>query len=320
MPASGRFCSTRHGLATSKTARCTLSLTAKGHPRSPPPESRAPCICITSFSWRPTPSLKTSSARAMRRRFYEKQLFLFQKIERRKKPPPHLPYKQRSPPGRYLGYPLKLSFHGEVVMMLDQVKNLSHQMRLFGIHQACDRRAAEALSQQLHPLEFLRLVLEEELLSRKDRTAKALTTKARFRFRADLEDLDLTFHKDLTKAKIKELSELSFLHNLENLLILGKTGLGKTHLAIALGKGSARKATPLSSCRLTFSSKKSRLPRPRAAISTTFAASSNRALIMRWPIEGSGAHDGTKPERIGLISLRLSLRRITGTSCEGAML
>jgi hypothetical protein len=35
-------------------------------------------------------------------------------------------------------------------------------------------------------------------------------TKARFRFRADLEDLDLTFHKDLTKAKVKELSELSF--------------------------------------------------------------------------------------------------------------
>jgi len=108
-------------------------------------------------------------------------------------------------------------------MMLDQVKNLSHQMRLFGIHQACDRRAAEAVAQQLHPLEFLRLVLEEELLARKDRTAKALTTKARFRFRADLEDLDLTFHKDLTQAKIKKLAELSFLHNLENLLILGKT-------------------------------------------------------------------------------------------------
>ena len=42
-------------------------------------------------------------------------------------------------------------------MMLDQVKNLSYQMRLFGIHQACERRAAEALAQQLHPLDFLRL-------------------------------------------------------------------------------------------------------------------------------------------------------------------
>ena len=129
-------------------------------------------------------------------------------------------------------------------MMLDQVRNLSHQMRLFGIHQACERQAQQALSQQLHPLEFLRLMLEEELLSRKDRTAKALMTKARFRFRADLEDLDLTFHKDLTKAKIKELSELSFLHNLENLLILGKTGLGKTHLAIALGKRLCQEGHP----------------------------------------------------------------------------
>lgn len=48
-------------------------------------------------------------------------------------------------------------------MMLDQVRNLSHQMRLFGIHQSCERRA-EALAQKVHPLEFLRLLLEEELL------------------------------------------------------------------------------------------------------------------------------------------------------------
>ena len=62
-------------------------------------------------------------------------------------------------------------------MMLDQVRNLSHQMRLFGIHEACERRATEALSQQLHPLEFLRLVLEDEALSRKDRTAKSLVVQ-----------------------------------------------------------------------------------------------------------------------------------------------
>src|SRR5512145_2386526 len=111
-------------------------------------------------------------------------------------------------------------------MMLDQVRNLSHQMRLFGIHEACERQAQIALSQQLHPLEFLRLLLEDELLSRKDRTAKALMTKARFRFRADLEDLHL------------------ILHNLENLLILGKTGLGKTHLAIALGKRLCQEGHP----------------------------------------------------------------------------
>lgn len=120
--------------------------------------------------------------------------------------------------------------------MLDQIKNLSHQMRLFGIHSAADRRAQEALSGQLHPLEFLRLILEDERLSRKDRAAKALTTRARFRFRADLEDWDQTFDRGITKQKIRELSALGFLHNRENLLILGKTGEGKTHLAIAIGK------------------------------------------------------------------------------------
>jgi DNA replication protein DnaC len=137
-------------------------------------------------------------------------------------------------------------------MMLDQVRNLSHQMRLFGIHQSCERRAAEALAQQLHPLEFLRLVLEEELLSRQDRTAKTLMTKARFRFRADLEDIDFTFHKDLTKAKVKELSELSFLHNLENLLILGKTGAGKTFLAIAVGKRLCQLGHPIQFLAVNF--------------------------------------------------------------------
>jgi len=86
-------------------------------------------------------------------------------------------------------------------MMLDQVRNLSHQMRLFGIHQACEPRATEAVSQQLHPLEFLRLILEDEALSRKDRTAKSLVTKARFRFRADLEDWDFSFHKGFTQSQ-----------------------------------------------------------------------------------------------------------------------
>ena len=73
--------------------------------------------------------------------------------------------------------------------MLDQIKNLSHRLRLFGIHAGCDRRSAEALAGQLHPLEFLRLILEDELLSRKDRVSKRLTTQARFRFGANLVNL-----------------------------------------------------------------------------------------------------------------------------------
>lgn len=124
--------------------------------------------------------------------------------------------------------------------MLDQIKNLSHQMRLFGIHEACERRAAEAVGGALHPLEFLRLLLEDELLSRKDRASKMLVTRAKFRFSADLEDWDTSFDRGVTRQKMKELALLSFFHNRENVLLLGKTGEGKTHLAIALGKRLCR--------------------------------------------------------------------------------
>lgn len=121
-------------------------------------------------------------------------------------------------------------------MIVDQVRSLCHQMRLFGFHQSAERRAAEASASQLSPLEFLRLLLEDELLARRERTAKALLTVARFRSEAALEDWDQSFDRGLSKAKIRELTQLGFCHSRENLLLLGGTGTGKTHLAVAIGR------------------------------------------------------------------------------------
>lgn len=70
----------------------------------------------------------------------------------------------------------------------DQTRQLAHQLRLFGIHAHLERRAAEALASQMHPLEFLRLLLEDEVLFRKDRVAKILATRARFRSAAEIAD------------------------------------------------------------------------------------------------------------------------------------
>jgi DNA replication protein DnaC len=118
----------------------------------------------------------------------------------------------------------------------DQMRTLSHNLRLFGVHASFEKRAAQAAGQGLNHLEFLRLVLEDEVLQRKERVAKALTTRAKFRSQGNLEDWDQTFERGLTKAKMRELAALSFLQSNENLLILGKTGEGKTHLAVAIGR------------------------------------------------------------------------------------
>jgi len=121
-------------------------------------------------------------------------------------------------------------------MMNDQVRSLSHGMRLFGIHGNFEKRAEQASAQSLGYIEFLRLILEDETNQRKNTAAKRLTTKAHFRSFSDLEDWDQTFDRGLTKVKLRELAAMSFYQAKENLLLLGRTGEGKTHLAVAIGR------------------------------------------------------------------------------------
>jgi len=115
-------------------------------------------------------------------------------------------------------------------MTLDQVKSLTHKLRLFGIHNAVESRYAELKAANLDPLEMLHLLLEDESLQRRDALTQRLTTKARFRSYADVEDWDSSFDRGITKLKLLELAKGSFCHNKENLIILGKTGEGKTPL------------------------------------------------------------------------------------------
>lgn len=121
-------------------------------------------------------------------------------------------------------------------MINDQLRNVSHQLRLFGVHANFEKRANQAAGQGLTHLEFLKLILEDEVSQRKDRVAKSMTTRAKFRFVAALEEWDQTYDRGLTKAKLRELASHAFVQSNENLLVLGKTGEGKTHLAVAIGR------------------------------------------------------------------------------------
>jgi DNA replication protein DnaC len=120
--------------------------------------------------------------------------------------------------------------------MIESIKTMAAKMRLHGIYHGIDRRLEEAISQNLHPSEFLCLVLEDEALARKNAYAQSLTKRAKFRSQCDLENWDLSKPRGLTKSKIKELASGSFFNRKESLIICGPTGVGKTHLAIALGR------------------------------------------------------------------------------------
>lgn len=120
--------------------------------------------------------------------------------------------------------------------MYENIKELAYEMRLHGINANAERRCEEALASSLHPSDLLRLILEDERLSRKNALAKRLATRAKFRSQCDLTNWDMSFNRGICKAKLKELAIGNFYHKRQNLIIEGKTGVGKTHLAIALGR------------------------------------------------------------------------------------
>lgn len=81
-----------------------------------------------------------------------------------------------------------------------------------------------------------RLLLEDERMARRNALAKRLATKAKFRTQCDLTNWDMSFNRSISKAKLKDLAIGNFYYKRQNLILEGKTGVGKTHLAIGLGR------------------------------------------------------------------------------------
>ncbi len=83
--------------------------------------------------------------------------------------------------------------------------------------------------------EYLSLLFEEEIKRKNEGTVKTKINKARFPFLKTLEEFDFNFQPALNQKEVSKLSSLEFLDNKENLLFLGPPGVGKSHLAVALG-------------------------------------------------------------------------------------
>jgi DNA replication protein DnaC len=83
--------------------------------------------------------------------------------------------------------------------------------------------------------DFLERVLRAERDARRVRSADMLTRTAGFPALKTLEDYDFAFATGAPKAQIQELASLGFVERAENVIMLGPSGTGKTHLAIAYG-------------------------------------------------------------------------------------
>lgn len=83
--------------------------------------------------------------------------------------------------------------------------------------------------------EFLITILKHEITLRDTKLQERRLKNACFPVIKTLEEFDLNFQKSMSKREFNELSELTWIDRIYNLIFLGPPGVGKTHLAIALG-------------------------------------------------------------------------------------
>jgi DNA replication protein DnaC len=125
--------------------------------------------------------------------------------------------------------------------MLEQTKNMINEMKWSGLLKTLDQRLSDAASLGWGHVELISALVTDEKLYRDNHRITKRIKAASFRTQANLERLDLTAKRTLTRPQISDLMQLQFIKSApRNVLILGPTGIGKTYLAEALGEHACR--------------------------------------------------------------------------------
>lgn len=113
-------------------------------------------------------------------------------------------------------------------------------LRLGGMLETIDLRVRQAQDQNLGYEDFLEMIVSDEIERREARKLKNRIQKASFEEEKTLEGFDFGFNPQLPSRKIRDLTTCRFLDRRENIILCGLPGVGKTHIAQAIGHHACR--------------------------------------------------------------------------------
>lgn len=118
---------------------------------------------------------------------------------------------------------------------VDELVPILKKLRLSGVLQTLELRLREAGDDNLSHVEFLLRTLQDEVERRDAKQTAMRLRRANFEHARTLEDFDFHFNPKLPKARVVDLATCGFVDKRENVLLVGPTGVGKSHLAQAIG-------------------------------------------------------------------------------------
>jgi len=125
--------------------------------------------------------------------------------------------------------------------LLDDLRKNLERLKLRDMLEHLDEALEQATTLEQGYTTFLAGLVEKEMLSRAEGSAKRRLRMARFPLVKTFDTFDWTFQKHLNVQLVKDLMGLDFVREGRPLLILGKPGTGKTHVSIAYGVLAAQR-------------------------------------------------------------------------------
>jgi len=125
--------------------------------------------------------------------------------------------------------------------------NLQHQLQdqlktlhLGGFLQTLDLRLQQAQASSLGYVEFLQLLIQDEVERREAKKLNLRLLRASFEEEKTMEGFDFSFNPKLNAKLIRDLGNGTFIEKKEHVLLHGSAGVGKSHIAQALGHQACR--------------------------------------------------------------------------------
>ncbi len=124
---------------------------------------------------------------------------------------------------------------------MTQLSPMLKHLRLSGVLETLEIRTTQAIEEKLSYVSFLERLLTDELERRAHKQLTTRLARARFDPGKTLETFDFSATPSLNRQQIQDLATAHFIEKKENCLIVGPTGVGKSHLCQALGHEACRR-------------------------------------------------------------------------------